>query len=205
MSVARHLSKHKFQFFTCNHASQHKAFINLRVQEDDQHPLNEVQKRLYQERKREGLWWHVTVGVHLSKAKVVRSWVRRRLQNAFVEELRERDVEQDGRLILDKGKAIGRHGIPTEFMKEHGHVSLVGSVRLHAQPSVITAKYTDIRLETGAVVDALLQGLKHDLRITDRRQDLKLQGLMQPQKRQRPTKNVVRHIDGPGRRPRVEL
>lgn len=201
MSVGHHLSRHRFQFFACNHASQYKAFINLRVQEDDQHPLNEVQKRLYQERKREGLWWNVTVGVNLSKAKVVRSWVRRRLQNAFVEELRERGIEQDGRL-LGKGRGVERHGIPADVIQQYGSVSLMGSLRLHANPSVVTAKYTDVRKETGVVVDALLLSLKTDLRIPDRRNEVKFQGLIQKKRGGRPTKNVGQHVDGPGRRPR---
>jgi len=204
MSVGHHLSRHRFQFFACNHALQYKSFINLRVQEDDQHPLSEVQKRLYQERKREGLWWHVTVGVSLSKAKVVRSWVRRRLQNAFVEELRERGIEQDGRL-LDRGRGAERHGVPAKVIQQYGNVSLRGSMRLHANPSVITAKYTDLRKETGVVVDAMLQGLKTDLRIPDRRSEVKLQGLMQTKKSGRPSKNIGSHVDGPGRRPRDKI
>ena len=204
MSVGHYLSRHRFQLFACNYASQYKAFINLRVQEDIQHPLNEVQKRLYQERKREGLWWHVTVGVNLSKAKVVRSWVRRRMQNAFVEELRERGIEQDGRL-LGTGRGVERHGIPAKVIQQYGNVSLMGSVRLHANPSVVTAKYTDVRKETGVVVEALLLGLKTDLRIPDRRNEVKLQGLMQKKKIGRPANNVRPHVDGPGRRPRDKI
>ncbi|KAF2798881.1 hypothetical protein K505DRAFT_321510 [Melanomma pulvis-pyrius CBS 109.77] len=186
MSVARLLGQHKFRLFACNYAPTYKTFITHRVQDDVQHPLNEVQRRLSRERKREGLWWNVTVGVTLSKAKVVRSWVRRRLQSAFIEELRERDIEQDGKLIVDKAGKVGRHGIPAQVLKQLGDVSLMGSVRLHARPTVILAKYADVRRETGLVADALLQGLKAELKFAEPRSERKMQGLLQPRKAQVP-------------------
>lgn len=182
MSVARLLSQQKFRLFACNYAPTYKTFIAHRVQDDVQHPLNEIQRRLSRERKREGLWWHVTVGVTLSKAKVVRSWVRRRLQSAFIEELRERDIEQDGKLVVDNAGKVGRHGLPAQVLKQLGDVSLTGSVRLHAHPTVILAKYADVRRETGLVADALLQGLKAELRFAEPRSEGKMQGLLQPRK-----------------------
>ncbi|KAF2712720.1 hypothetical protein K504DRAFT_360987, partial [Pleomassaria siparia CBS 279.74] len=140
--------------FTCNYAKDYKTFIHHRLVEDKDHPLHFVQKRILRERKEEGLWWHVTVTAQTSRAKVVRSWVRRRMQNAFIAELRERDIAQDGKLVADKTSDIGKHGIEK---KRLGTMGLTGSVKLQAGSLAVTAKYEEIRAEIGGVVDALLQ------------------------------------------------
>jgi len=192
--VARLLAKHNFQFFTYYYAASHRSFIGHRLQDDTQHPLHTAQTRLFLERKKEGLWWSITVSVTLCKAKVVRTWVRRRLHTAFVEELRARGIQQDGRLVKYKPGTIRGHEVDARILDQLGGASLRGTVRLHADPLVITAKYADIRLEAGAFVDALLQGLKRELGIPSG--NFKKQRPQRPQNWTAPQKARVQKTKG---------
>ncbi|KAF2190484.1 hypothetical protein K469DRAFT_721347 [Zopfia rhizophila CBS 207.26] len=169
----RVLSKQKFRTFNCSYSSQCKTFISHQVLVDRQHPLHSAHQRRQAERERLGLWWHVTVGANSSKTKVVRSWLRRRLRNAFIEELKKRGFDQDGR-VTNKREERGRRGMLEELPKLGETGSLKGSLRLHANNALVSAKYEDVRQETAKVVDALVQGLKaeedNSKNVMDRRQ-----------------------------------
>jgi len=119
-----------------------------------QHPLFDLREREMKTRKKEGLWWHVTNTLALSKSAVVRSWCRRRLRNAFLAELNTRGFNQYGKLIK-----------PGDLERMQPALSLTGSLRLNATPALVAAKHVDVRRETAAVIDILLEGAKAEASI----------------------------------------
>jgi hypothetical protein len=143
------LARQQSKLFTVSYAPQYKTFIPNHVISDHMHPLNETQKRKARERKREGLWWHATTGVDLSKSSCVRAWARRRLRNAITEELQARGYDENGMLIVCNGS-------------QEEKANFFGSLRLHIQPALLPAKFTDVKQESGKVIDILLQATKHD-------------------------------------------
>lgn len=163
-NTPRILLKYRPQHFNYNYSSGYKTFIAHRILEDRYHPLYELRKRIHYEREKSGLWWHATVGP-ISKSRVVRNWARRRLQNAFLESLRERGITKNGAIMKDaKINRLQRTPIIQELLDKEAGVSLQGSIKLHALPTSISAKNEAIRKETGTVIDLLLEGLEADLK-----------------------------------------
>jgi hypothetical protein len=161
-SAAKLLAKCKFSYFYSSYSPTYSFLIKHHVLSDQYHPLFTRIYRKHAERKRAGLWWHVTMGLDSSKTKVVRTWLRRRLRNAFIDELEARNISEDGKL----GAGNERAHLPTiqGFLQRGESVSLEGSVKLHAQTPLVAAKYADVRKETGMVIDALLEGLEMELK-----------------------------------------
>ncbi|KAF2257276.1 hypothetical protein BU26DRAFT_513978 [Trematosphaeria pertusa] len=152
------LAKHTPKTFKVSYSPDYTTFIIHHILSDSQHPLYELRKREYEKRKNEGLWWHVTTFLDLSKSGVVRSWCRRRLRNAFTEELKARGFNEHGKLV--KKEALkGLQDRLGELPKNEEGLSLKGSVRLQVLPALISAKYADVRQETGKLVDILLEGM----------------------------------------------
>jgi hypothetical protein len=146
--------------FKLNYSPGYKTFLVHHAASDPLHPMHILRRRQLAARKHEGLWWHVTTGVDLSKSGVVRSWCRKRLRNAFTEGLKERGFDEFGRLA---NVAILRGYKGFEHIPERdGDLSLTGSLRLHISPALLTAKYADVRKETGAMITILLEGVKAD-------------------------------------------
>lgn len=158
MSVPFRLSKQQAKFFRIQYSSDYKTFIPNHVTADRMHPLNETQRRLQEARKKEGLWWHVTSGVELSKSSCVRSWARRRLRTAVLEELTARGFNQNG-----KSNSPGTSN--TETLRTppamHNPMDLTGSLRLHILAALLPAKFVDIKTEVGSIIDALVEGKNH--------------------------------------------
>ncbi|KAH7398730.1 hypothetical protein DE146DRAFT_500644 [Phaeosphaeria sp. MPI-PUGE-AT-0046c] len=160
MSFANKLAKLQSKLFKINYAPGYKTFVPSRILLDRLHPLNETQKRRAQARIHEGLWWHVTAGVDLSKSSCVRSWARRRLRTAVVEEFQARGYNEDGtsnslRAANTKTSSI-RPPIPGET------TDLTGSLRLHAQAALVQAKFVEIKAAAGGIIDAMIEGKKHN-------------------------------------------
>lgn len=80
----------------------------------------------------------------------------------MVEELKDRGITEDGKIIKDAGK-VPRSDVLRALLEKGENVSLEGSFRLHALSPLVSAKYVDVRRETGAVIDALVKGLEADL------------------------------------------
>lgn len=150
--IVSQLARLQSNFFKVLYSPEYKTFIQNYVVADQSHPLHQAQKRRARERKKEGLWWHVTTGADLSKSSCVRSWSRRRLRNAIVEELRLRGYDENGKVLET------RHTGDVDGTIEAGLASkrdIEGSLRLHAQAALIPAKFTDVKVEVGNLVDVL--------------------------------------------------
>jgi hypothetical protein len=142
--------------FTVSHSHDYKTFIMQHVLADRTHPLHETQKRRQRQRKREGLWWHVTTSSELSKSSCVRAWARRRLRNAVVEELKLRGYDDTGRpLPVDESTKTAAAVLPKSTAPTMPE--LTGSMRLHVQAPLIPAKFPAVRAEIGHVVDQLVR------------------------------------------------
>lgn len=157
------LSRFSSRYFTLNARSGYTSFIPQTVLNDDQHPMYLTRKRLESQRQKTGLWWHATVGFESSKARVVRIWVRRRLHNAFLEELKERCIAEDGTIEQSSDK-LKQFKTIQRIMKKGGTVSLEGSLKLHAQAPIVSAKYADVRADTSRLIDAILLKTEHSLK-----------------------------------------
>ncbi|EUC30516.1 hypothetical protein COCCADRAFT_103717 [Bipolaris zeicola 26-R-13] len=153
------LAKNKPNTFTVSYAPEYKNFILNHVVSDASHPLHETQKRRQAERKKQGLWWHATTGVNLSRSSCVRAWARRRLRNAIKDELKERGYDDHGMFV--NAKAIQDRPDLMGLLKAGKKLDLTGSLRLHIQEPLITAKYAEVRAETGNVIEAVVQAMKN--------------------------------------------
>lgn len=161
------LKRRNQKTFGVSYSPEYKTFIHHRVASDRQHPLQIPQKRELNARRREGLWWHVTSGLELSKSSVVRSWCRRRLRNAFLEGLKDRGFDEFGRLV-DLDILIRKHEGFDPMLARDKEFQLRGSVKLHITPALVTTKYVDVRKETNGLLDILIEGAKVDLRSSHR-------------------------------------
>jgi hypothetical protein len=97
----------------------------------------------------------ISVNSISSKKSVVRNWLKRRLRQAFVEELKSRGYDRDGNAIT-KGKHAAEE-IGQEMIIAQRPRVLTGSLRLSVQPSLLTTKFVDVKREAGSVVDSLIQ------------------------------------------------
>jgi hypothetical protein len=152
------------KLFRLNYSPNYTTFIKHFIAHDAQHPLNIQRKREYENRKREGLWWHITSTVDLSKSSVVRNSCRKRLRKAFVDALRERGFDERGKLV--EFEALEKHlGSLGGWMRggEDVHIALTGSLRFHVAGPLITAKYKEVKEESGMVIEALLEGVKKEV------------------------------------------
>jgi hypothetical protein len=154
------IAKRPPQLFKVSYAPEYKNFIINHVVTDPSHPLHETQKRRQVERKREGLWWHVTTGVDLNKSSVVRAWARRRLRNAIKEELKRRGYDETGKFV--NLKAVQGKADLMNILQAGKTLDLKGSLRLHIQPPLIPAKYANVCAETEHVIGAMVHTLKNE-------------------------------------------
>ncbi|CAO2650929.1 Nn.00g092260.m01.CDS01 [Neocucurbitaria sp. VM-36] len=154
------LSKQQPTTFKVSYAPDYKTFTLQHVANDPSHPLHETQKRRQKERKKEGLWWHATTGLDLNKSSCVRAWARRRLRNAVRDELQQRGYDATGKLV--DLKAVQHRPDLLNLLQQGKTLDLTGSLRLHILPPLIPAKYTQVREETGYVIETILQAMKNE-------------------------------------------
>ena len=153
------IAREQLKTFKVSYSPEYKNFIVNHVVIDSSHPLHETQKRRQAERKKEGLWWHATTGVDLNKSSCVRAWARRRLRNAIKDELKERGYDERG-MFVDV-QAIRERPELMNVLRAGKTLNLTGSLRLHVQPPLIPAKYAEVRAETGRVIEAVVQQMRH--------------------------------------------
>ncbi|KAJ4297782.1 hypothetical protein N0V90_005677 [Kalmusia sp. IMI 367209] len=144
--IIQALARTKPKTFKLSYTPEYKTYIQHHAFSDPQHPLHIPRRREMKERKEEGLWWHVTTGIDLSKSGVVRSWCRRRLRNAFTEELKAQGFDKYGRLVHIHSLAREHRDLAL-VLQTQKDFSLTGSVRLHITPALVAAKYMDVRRE----------------------------------------------------------
>lgn len=149
--IKRALSRVKTTNFKLAYNPGYNTHVVHHLAEDKLHPLQVLRSRELRQRKREGLWWHVTTSLDSSKSSVVRSWARRRLRNAFKEELVARGFDEFGRPAQAETLLSGT-GVKSDAP---GSVSLTGSVKLHVNSPLIAASFADLKRETGVIIDVL--------------------------------------------------
>jgi hypothetical protein len=154
------LARQQSKLFKVNYTPEYNTFIVNYILSDAAHPLHEGQKRRSRERKKEGLWWHATTGVDLTKSSCVRAWARRRLRNAVVEELRARGYDEYGKYI-HKSKEP-KSGGNSLYTLNSSSLDLKGSLRLHVHAPLLPAKYADIKAETGRLLDIIVGAATDD-------------------------------------------
>jgi hypothetical protein len=158
-SVTNFLANHTSKHFRIHYSPSYTTFITHHILADPQHPLYNQQKRKLNNRKQEGLWWHVTAGIDLSKSSVVRNTCRKRLRNAFTTALQERGFDERG-VIVD-AEALKKHlGGLGHWLQGRNSIGLTGSLRLHVQKPCIPAKVKDVKVECEMIIEALLGGLR---------------------------------------------
>ncbi|OAG05107.1 uncharacterized protein CC84DRAFT_1165436 [Paraphaeosphaeria sporulosa] len=160
-SIFNRFSRFQPTTFKVSYSPEYRTYLQHHAASDWLHPLHILRRRELAERKREALWWHVTSGIDLSRSSVVRSWCRRRLRGAFTEGLKERGFDEFGRL-LNVAKLREQKGFKS-LSERNADLSLDGSVRLHITPALVTAKYADVRKETGGIIDILVEALRDNL------------------------------------------
>lgn len=154
------LARHQPTMFKVSYTPKYNTFTVQHVAADASHPLHENQKKRQRERRREGLWWHVTAGVDLNKSSCVRTWARRRLRNAIRDELQQRGYDDTGKLVNEK--AVEHRKDLIDLLRHGSPLDLTGSLRLHVQSPLIPAKYAQVRAQAGQVVELMLQARKKE-------------------------------------------
>lgn len=157
-------------YFALNYSYNYQTFLRYGILDNVFHPLYPLRKRIEDARPRKGLWWHATAGPATSSTRIVRNWAMRRLRLAFLETLRERGVDEDGKInprlhkhVDESIRASHKKGI-REALARGEEVEITGSLKLHAMPAIVTAKFVDVKRETGVLVDGLLNHLANSLR-----------------------------------------
>jgi hypothetical protein len=80
-----------------------------------------------------------------------------------VESLKERGIDEEGKLLPGDGEGYKRPRILQELANKGDDVSLTGSMKLHADKPMVAAKYVEFKKETDTIVDALLKALEVDM------------------------------------------
>lgn len=154
-AVVHRLSKLKLKTFKVSYSPTYTNYILNHIATNPSHPLYISQRRRQQEHKKEGLWWHATNGIDISKSGCVRTWARRRLRQAFVEELRDKGYDEMGKLV-NKNAMQGRSDVMNVLRLERS-IDLTGSLRMHGVGPLIPARFETVKEEMRGIVDALIQ------------------------------------------------
>ncbi|KAF2629676.1 hypothetical protein BU25DRAFT_318788, partial [Macroventuria anomochaeta] len=154
-AVVHRLSKLNLKTFRVSYSPTYTNFLLNHIATHPSHPLYISQRRKQQEHKKEGLWWHATNGIDISKSGCVRTWARRRLRQAFVEELKAKGYDETGRLVdVD---AMQEKRDVTNVVRLGRSVDLTGSLRIHGVGPLIPAKFNTVKEEMRGIVEALVQ------------------------------------------------
>lgn len=154
MATFNRLARLRPTLFKMSYQPTYTSFLPAYIAMSSMHPLKITQRRLLEQRKKEGLWWHTTAGTDISKSSCVRHWASRRLRKAFVEELRQRGYDESGKLV-DVGKIEDAY--VQRVIKSGRRVDMHGSLRLHGVPTLVPAKFERVKEEVRGIVDALVQ------------------------------------------------
>lgn len=154
------LSKQTFKFFRPYYSPEYKKFITSHLVKDSAHPLHTTQVRRARQRKQEGLWLEITADQGICKSSFVRTWARRRLRVALVQELKANGYDESGKAIERKGEEKS-----TRPLTVH-RGDITGSLRLHVLVATIPAKFVDIQAEAKNVVEFLVKKANPPLRPT---------------------------------------
>ncbi|KAF3008970.1 hypothetical protein E8E13_011474 [Curvularia kusanoi] len=156
-SVVYRLSKLQLSTFKASYSPLYTTTLTPNyIAANTQHPLSALQRRRQQERKKEGLWWNATNGLEISRSGCVRTWARRRMRQAFLEELKAKGYDETGKLVR-VAPMQDRPEIMNVLRRGHS-IDLKGTLRLHGSEALIPAKFEAVKKEMREIIEALLQG-----------------------------------------------
>ena len=154
-AVVHRLSKLQLKTFKVSYSPTYTNFILNHIATNPSHPLYISQRRRKQGHRKEGLWWHATNATDISKSGCVRTWARRRLRQAFVEELKAKGYDETGRLV-DSTAMQDRRDV-MNVVRLGRSVDLTGSMRMHGVGPLISAKFETVKDEMRGIIEALVQ------------------------------------------------
>lgn len=164
----RSLSVRSLTVFRVDVSPKHKISQNTHhILNDRSHVLylptrNRVQAILdgsYDER-REGLRM-VFITNAMQKKRVVRSWARRRIDQAVTGALRMRGFGRDGRRLVDPYASTSRgsdpHNSPNNPTTKSAPEALIGTVDINVLHQSIETSFTEVQRQAGVVADNILK------------------------------------------------
>ena len=153
--LAHRLSKLKLTTFKPSYSPSYANLSTNHIASNTAHPLCIAQRRRQQERPRHGLWWCATTGLDVSKSSCVRTWARRRMRHALLEELKAKGYDETGKLI-DK-HAMKDEPVVQQVLARGRSMDLMGTLRMHGIDPLLPAKYETVRADMRSIVEALVQ------------------------------------------------
>ena len=109
---------------------------------------------------RERLWLEITANT-MQKKKVIRSWAKRRIEQAVTEALRTRGFGTDGKRLVDRSPYTPRgsesKGSQNIQMRDHAPEALVGTVAVQVLPNSIETNFAEVQRQIGGMVDQILK------------------------------------------------
>lgn len=118
-----------------------------------------------QQWKQEGLQIEVAAnGMHKKWQRTVRSWAKRRVDQALTKQLKEKGFDRQGRRIREQCIMLEKDDTSSAaHQSEHVNRSknkdedLCGSIRVQLLESVVVTKYPDIYQQAGLIIDDLVK------------------------------------------------
>lgn len=117
------------------------------IAQDPYHPLHIQTRRRNDAFDRNKLHWAVRCPVALSKKRTVRSWVTRRVRDAFLAELKTNGFDEQGMPLHEDAIPAGARP---------AFISISGALRLVLHSSVTRAPISEIRLDCQNLLHKLL-------------------------------------------------
>ena len=149
------LNKLKLTTFKPSYSPSYANLSTNHIASNPHHPLCVSQRRRQQERSKRGLWWCATTGLDVSKSSCVRTWARRRMRHALLEELKAKGYDEVGRLV-DR-EAMRDEPVVQQVLKRGRSMDLMGTLRLHGINPLLPAKYETVKKDMRSIVAALVQ------------------------------------------------
>lgn len=147
--------KHKIPFITYMIIKDQSHVLYLPARKRVQAVLN----GRYDERQ-EGLWMEF-ISNSMQEKRVVRSWARRRLDQAVTADLRTRGFGRDGRRVVGSDvstmKGSKWNTSPVDLTVEHAPEALIGTVNIHVLHKCIETSFTEVQRQATLVVDKILE------------------------------------------------
>ncbi|KFY12918.1 hypothetical protein V492_03584 [Pseudogymnoascus sp. VKM F-4246] len=120
-------------------SKEHIAPINSKVQlTTPSHPRHEIMKRKWEART-DPLWWNCLTSGKVGPKSAVRSWLSNRARAAFVQALKRKGYDTNGRRIDGNGA-----GVPKP--------NLVGSVHMMTRAELLRAKWPEVEEQADKIV-----------------------------------------------------
>lgn len=113
-------------------------------------PIRPKIAHLWDTRDKNTLWWYASVKPLLQYKRVVRSWSARRVRIAFVQALKARGFDREGRAMDRLDEAADEHALIQP-------ASLTGTAEIAILPSSIKADSATLQRDVDIMLDYILE------------------------------------------------